>query len=35
MGSTIIVLAKKDMLELKVNAGQDVKYGDTIASIKD
>jgi len=35
MGSTIIVLAQKDMLELKVNAGQNVKYGETIASIKD
>jgi len=35
MGSTIIILAEKDMLELNVNAGQDVKYGETIASIKD
>jgi len=35
MGSTIIILTSKDMLELNVNAGQDVKYGETIASIKD
>lgn len=35
MGSTIVVLAQKDMLDLKVHAGQDVKYGETIASIKD
>jgi phosphatidylserine decarboxylase len=34
MGSTIIILSEKDMLELKVEAGQDVKYGETIASIK-
>ena len=35
MGSTIIILAQKNMLELKVEAGQDVKFGETIASIKD
>ena len=34
MGSTIIILAQKDMLELKVDAGEHVKYGKTIASIK-
>jgi phosphatidylserine decarboxylase len=34
MGSTIIILSEKNMLELKVEAGQDVKYGETIASIK-
>ncbi|MCK9490514.1 MAG: phosphatidylserine decarboxylase [Sulfurimonas sp.] len=31
MGSTIVILAQKDMLELKDLQGKDVKYGDTIA----
>lgn len=35
MGSTIIILAQKDMLDLKVEAGQNVKFAQTIASIKD
>ena len=34
MGSTIIVLAEKDMLELDINIGEDVKFGQTIAKIK-
>jgi len=34
MGSTIIILAEKDMLELNVRAGEDVHYGQTIAKIK-
>jgi phosphatidylserine decarboxylase len=34
MGSTIIVLAQKDMLELEVKAGEDVRYGQTIAKLK-
>lgn len=34
MGSTIIILAQEGMLELKVNGGENVKYGQTIASIK-
>lgn len=35
MGSTIVILTEKDTLELKINAGEDVKYGQTIASITD
>lgn len=34
MGSTIIVLAEKDMLALEVNVGDNVKYAQTIAKIK-
>jgi len=34
MGSTIVILAEKDMLELSVDTGDNVKYGDTIASIR-
>lgn len=34
MGSTIVILAQKDMLELGVKAGDKVKYGQTIAKIK-
>ena len=34
MGSTIIVLAQKEMLELNINIGEDVKFGQTIAKIK-
>ncbi len=33
MGSTIVVLAEKGMLEPHVKAGQHVKYGDTVAKI--
>lgn len=33
MGSTIVVLAEKNMLEPHVKAGQHVKYGDTVAKI--
>lgn len=33
MGSTIVILAEKGMLELGVKAGDNVKYGDTIAKI--
>jgi len=33
MGSTIIILAQKDMLDVSVNAGQDVKFAQTIAKI--
>ena len=33
MGSTIIVIAEKDMLDLNISAGNDVKYGQTIAKI--
>jgi phosphatidylserine decarboxylase len=35
MGSTIIILAEKDMLTLGINAGESVKFGQTIASIKE
>ncbi len=35
MGSTIIILAEKDMLALGINAGESVKFGQTIASIKE
>jgi len=31
MGSTIVILAEKDMLQLKVKTGDNVKYGQTIA----
>jgi len=34
MGSTIIILAEKDMLETSVHAGENVKFGQTIAKIK-
>ena len=34
MGSTIILLAEKDMLDVKVNAGDNVKFAQTIAKIK-
>lgn len=33
MGSTIVILAEKGTLELDVKAGDNVKYGDTIAKI--
>ena len=33
MGSTIVILAQKDMLELDTKAGDNVKYGQTIAKI--
>jgi len=33
MGSTIVILAQKDMLELDVKTGENVKYGQTIAKI--
>lgn len=34
MGSTIVILAEKDLLELDVKAGERVKYGQNIAKIK-
>ena len=34
MGSTIVILAEKDMLELDVKAGDNVRYGQTIAQLK-
>jgi len=34
MGSTIVILAQKDMLELDVHSGENVKYSQTIAKIK-
>jgi phosphatidylserine decarboxylase len=33
MGSTIVILAEKDMLELNVKAGDNVKYGDIVAKV--
>ena len=33
MGSTIVILAEKEMLELNVKAGDNVKYADTIAKV--
>jgi len=33
MGSTIVILAQKDMLELKVKQGDKVKYAQTIAKL--
>ena len=34
MGSTIVILAEKDMLEVDVKTGDNVKFGETIAKIK-
>ncbi|MDF1883335.1 phosphatidylserine decarboxylase [Sulfurimonas sp. SAG-AH-194-C21] len=34
MGSTIIILSEKDMLDVSVNADDDVKFGQTIAKLK-
>ena len=34
MGSTIVILAEKDMLELEIATGDNVKYGQTIAKLK-
>jgi phosphatidylserine decarboxylase len=34
MGSTIVILAEKDMLELNIKAGDNVKYANTIAKVK-
>ncbi|MCW8895087.1 MAG: phosphatidylserine decarboxylase [Sulfurimonas sp.] len=33
MGSTIVILAEKETLELNIKAGDNVKYGETIAKI--
>ena len=33
MGSTIVVLTPKDMLDIRVSAGEHVKYGQTIAKV--
>lgn len=33
MGSTIVILAEKDMLKREFNAGESVKYGETIAKM--
>jgi len=33
MGSTIVILTPKDMLEIGVNIGDNVKYGQTIAKV--
>jgi phosphatidylserine decarboxylase len=35
MGSTIVILAEKDMLDMSVNTGDDVKFAQTIAKLKD
>lgn len=34
MGSTVVILAQKEMLDLLVKTGEDVKYGQTIAKLK-
>jgi phosphatidylserine decarboxylase len=34
MGSTIVILAEKNILDLEIKAGQSVKYGQTIAKLK-
>lgn len=34
MGSTIVILAQKDMLDVDVNSGDNVKFAQTIAKIK-
>ena len=33
MGSTIVILAEKDTLDLKIQTGNNVQYGQTIAKI--
>ena len=33
MGSTIVILSEKDMLDVTLKAGQNVKYGQTIAKL--
>lgn len=33
MGSTIVILAQKDMLKLEVNTGENVRYGEVIAKL--
>jgi hypothetical protein len=33
MGSTIVILAPKEMLELEIKPGENVKYGQTIAKL--
>lgn len=33
MGSTIVIIAEKDMFELNINAGENVKYAQTIAKL--
>lgn len=33
MGSTIVILAEKEMLELNIQAGQNVKYAQTISKV--
>ncbi|SFV75406.1 Phosphatidylserine decarboxylase [hydrothermal vent metagenome] len=34
MGSTIVIIAQKDMLELNIKAGDNVKYAQTIATLQ-
>jgi phosphatidylserine decarboxylase len=34
MGSTIVILAEKDMLDLEIKTNDNVKYGQTIAKLK-
>lgn len=34
MGSTIVILAQKEMLDLNIKAGENVKYGQTIAKLR-
>ena len=34
MGSTIVILAEKEMLELSIKTGDNVKFGQTIAKLK-
>jgi len=33
MGSTIVILAQKDMLEVNIKSGESVKFGETIAKM--
>jgi phosphatidylserine decarboxylase len=33
MGSTVVVLSEKDFLKPKIEIGQDVKFGETIAKV--
>jgi phosphatidylserine decarboxylase len=33
MGSTIVILAQKDTLDVNVKTGEDVRYGQTIAKM--
>jgi hypothetical protein len=35
MGSTVVIIAEPDMLELAVEPGKKVSYAETIATVKE